>query len=68
MRPTPHRLWTIFSLIDEWSNYVSIYLMRKRSKAPNWLKQYKTMAETMHGTKIAFLRTDNAPEYIEGDM
>ena len=42
--------------------------MRSRTEALTFLKQFKAMSETMHSVKIVFLRVDNAPEYIEGEM
>ena len=42
--------------------------MRKRSETLHWLKHYKRTVETMHSQKIAFLRVDNAPEYVEGEV
>jgi transposase InsO family protein len=54
------------TFIDDYSRFVHIYLLRKKSEAYKSLLDFKTLVENQQGSKIKIIRSDNAPEFIEG--
>jgi hypothetical protein len=61
-----YRYFCLF--IDDYSYYIFIYFLKKRSEVVTSFKHFKTYAEAVHDTKILYLRVDNAPEYVEGEL
>ena len=53
----------VMTLIDDFSRYVVIYLMRTRDEVLRHFKTYKAWAETATGQRIATVRTDGGGEY-----
>jgi transposase InsO family protein len=56
------------TFIDDYSRFSFVYCMRKRSEALHYFKLFKNLVENQHNTKIKILRSDNAPEYKEGEF
>lgn len=56
------------SFIDDKSRYSYIYTMKVRSEAAEKFKEYKSLVENQFNTSIKVLRTDNAPEYCQGEF
>ena len=56
----------VMTLIDDFSRYVVIYLMRTRDEVLRHFKTYKAWAETATGQRIVTLRTDGGGEYTSG--
>lgn len=53
----------IVTFIDDYSHFTSVYMMSNKSETLDKFKEFKSMAENLHGTKIANLRCDNGGEY-----
>lgn len=51
------------TLIDDYSRYCTIYLLRKKSDVFNTFEQWKTYIENQFKEKIKILRSDNGGEY-----
>lgn len=56
------------SFIDDYSRYLVIYFLKKKSDAFQVFKQYKAEMENMTGRKIKCIRSDNGLEYVNGDF
>jgi transposase InsO family protein len=56
------------TFIDDFSRYAYVYTMKKRSEAVEKFKHFKALVENQHNTSIKILRSDNAPEYTEGEF
>jgi hypothetical protein len=54
--------------LDEFTSYTTVYCLTKRSEIPDKFKHFKVMVENFHDVKIVFLRVDNAPEFVEGEL
>lgn len=54
--------------IDDFSRFITLFLMKSRSEAPSLFAQFRTAAENFCKEKITLLRVDNAPELIHGQM
>jgi hypothetical protein len=54
--------------IDDYSRFITLFLMKSRDEAPTLFCQFKTAAEAHSGHKLSLLRVDNAPELIHGQM
>lgn len=59
----PHQYAYFMVLIDDYSRYTTVYLLREKSEVFKYFKQYKSMMENRFNTKIATLRSDNGTEY-----
>jgi hypothetical protein len=55
-------------LIDDYSRYAHIYCLQSKSQVPEKFRLYQKLNENWHNAKIVFLRADNAPEYVHGDL
>lgn len=56
------------SIIDACSNWVSIYMMSRKSDAMECLKHYEKMAERNTGRKIRVFRSDRGGEYMSNEL
>lgn len=54
--------------IDDYGRYLGIAFLKSRSEAPERLIEWVRAAEAFLGVKLAVLRVDNAPEYVEGRL
>ena len=54
--------------IDDYSRYITVFLMKSRNEALSLFTQFQNTAENFCGEKIKTLRVDNAPELIQGQM
>ena len=52
------------TIIDDFSRYVFVYLLKHKSEALKTFQEFKIWAENSTGNKIKTLRTDNGGEYI----
>ncbi len=65
--PTGYGGYQYFILfIDDWSRWISIYFLKRRSDALKAFVEFRTAMEKFLGVSIIILRVDNAPEYIHG--
>ncbi|TYZ66515.1 hypothetical protein PybrP1_006514 [[Pythium] brassicae (nom. inval.)] len=51
-------------LVDEWSRFVVIYLLKTKSQVLQSVKAYKSEMEATTGERLRCLRSDNGSEYI----
>lgn len=56
------------SFIDDFSRYVTVYFMNKKSEALKCFKEYKSLVENHTGYKIKAMRSDNGKEYINNEF
>lgn len=56
------------TFIDDYTNFVSVYLMSSRNEVFKYLKEFKAAAEIHFERKISRLRTDNGGEYTSREM
>jgi hypothetical protein len=54
--------------IDDYSRFISLFLMKSRHEAVSLLAQFKNATENFCGQKVTLLRVDNAPELVHGQM
>ena len=52
------------TFIDDYSNWTTVYMMKKKSETLNCFMKYHKMAETQTGLKLKVIRTDNGGEYL----
>lgn len=50
-------------LVDDFSRFTTVYLLREKSEVFKYFKEYKSMVENKFNLKIATLRSDNGGEY-----
>ena len=62
------RLRYFMLLIDDYLRYTHVYCLQSKSQVPDKFRLYQSLNENWHNTKIVFLRADNAPEYVQGDL
>lgn len=56
------------TFIDDFSRYVRVFCIEKKSEVIDcWLK-YKALVENQVGTRIKALRSDNGGEYVNGEF
>jgi transposase InsO family protein len=56
------------TFIDDFSRFAYVFPMWLRSEAIHYFKIYKNLVENQQNVKIKILRSNNAPEYKEGDF
>ncbi|SRR5258708_3928968 len=67
--PTSYGNFTYFILfIDCHSRFISLFLMKSRSKAPQLFSQFQTAAEAFCKERITTLHVDNTLELVQGQM
>ncbi len=67
--PTSYRNFTYFILfIDCHSRFISLFLMKSCSEAPQLFSQFQTAAKAFCKEKITTLHVNNAPELVRGQM
>lgn len=50
-------------LVDDWSRYVSVYLLKAKSQVLMSVKSYKAEMESLTGARLRCIRSDNGGEY-----
>lgn len=56
------------TFIDDYSRYITVYVLRNKSDAFKAFKEYLAMAEKQTGCKLKRLRSDNGREYINKEF
>ncbi|CAL1356411.1 unnamed protein product [Linum trigynum] len=56
------------SIIDDYSRFTWIFMMKQKSEAFTKFKQWKTLVENQTGKKIKKLRTDNGLEFCNSEF
>jgi hypothetical protein len=65
--PTSYGQFKYFYLIiDDYSRYAHLFNLKFKSEAYEKFKIYKNNVENIHNTKIRYIRSDNAPEFVKG--
>jgi hypothetical protein len=65
--PTSYDQFKYFYLIiDDYSRYAYLFNLKFKSEAFEKFKIYKNTVENIHNSKIRFIRSDNAPEFVKG--
>jgi len=54
----------IVTFVDDYSRWCEIRLIKQKDEVLTAFKNFKTMAEALHGKRILFLQMDNGKEYI----
>lgn len=52
------------TFIDDYSRYITVYVLKNKSDAFEVFKQYMALVEKQTGSKIKRLRSDNGREYV----
>ncbi|DAZ93969.1 TPA: hypothetical protein N0F65_008698 [Lagenidium giganteum] len=60
---TPGRSRYIFTFVDDYSSFVSVYFLKAKSEVTSKFLEYKNEMERQCGTRIKCVRTDNGSEY-----
>jgi hypothetical protein len=70
--PFPHssinKARYVLIFVDDFSCFIWIFFLRKKSKVFRQLKDFKSFFETQSGKKIKILRTDNGGEYVNHEI
>ncbi|KXJ74708.1 hypothetical protein RP20_CCG013114 [Aedes albopictus] len=61
--PTPSGNRFLMTVIDDHSRYAVVYLLAKKSEAPDKLMEYVRYVETLFGRKPKVVRSDSGGEY-----
>ena len=61
-----YKYFTLF--INEYTSFTTIYCLTKQSKISQKFKEWKATVENFHHTTISFLRVDNAPKFVKGEL
>lgn len=56
------------TFIDEYTHYVTVYLMSKKSDVFTYFKDFAAKSENHFNSKIAYLYCDNGTEYLSNEM
>lgn len=56
------------TFIDDYSNFVYVYVIKSKDKVVNCFKEYARMVQTKFNLNISLLRCDNGREYISNEM
>ncbi|DBA01617.1 TPA: hypothetical protein N0F65_011373 [Lagenidium giganteum] len=52
----------VFVLVDDWSRFITVYILKRKGEAFTKFKEYKRFMETPLGRRIKCFRTDNGGE------
>ncbi|OWZ03767.1 Rve-domain-containing hypothetical protein [Phytophthora megakarya] len=58
----------VLVFVDDYSRYVVVYFLKKKSEVANKFKTYLTMYENQWGERIKCLRSDNGTEFVNKSM
>ena len=63
---TPSKGGSLYALtfVDDYSRYVSIFLIKSKSEVAGKFKEYKIMYENQWGVRMRCLRSDNGTEFV----
>ncbi|TFH84683.1 transposase, partial [Billgrantia azerbaijanica] len=64
--PGGHQFAVTF--INDYSRFVTVYLMAHKSEVLGHFQEYKTLMENQMGKKLQWLRSDNGGEYINREF
>lgn len=65
---TPSGNRYFMSLIDDYSRFAVIYLLKEKSEAKDRIKEYVSFCENHFGTKPKVIRSDGGGEYLNKDL
>jgi transposase InsO family protein len=54
----------ILLFIDDYSRYITVYLLKAKSEVPKKFKEYIDTMERRLGARIRYVRSDNGSEYV----
>ena len=54
----------ILNFIDDYSRYVKVYFIKRKSQVFDYFMEYKSMMEGQTGKKVKCIRTDNGKELV----
>ena len=66
--PSIKKVRFVLIFVDDFSHFIWIYFLRKKSEVFQHLKDFKALVETQSGKKIKVLRTDNGGEYVNHEI
>lgn len=58
----------ILTFTDDFTRYVTVYFLHKKSQVFSYYKQYVTQMENLTGNKLKKIRTDNGGEYTSNQF
>jgi len=58
----------VLTILDDYTHFCEIYLMRNKYEVPEYLKEYIRRSEASKNMKVSKIRCDNGGEYINGDF
>lgn len=58
----------LITFIDDFSRFITVYFLKKKSDALNALKDFVTSSEKQTGKKVKCIRSDNGREYTGGEF
>ncbi|KAJ1530258.1 hypothetical protein ONE63_005180 [Megalurothrips usitatus] len=58
----------VITFIGDYSRFVRVYYLKKKSEAFKAFKQYQTYVEVLHERKIKAMQSDGGGEYIDGEF
>ena len=65
---TPHGELYTLNFIDDYSQKAWVYIIRRKSEAPNCFKEWRALVEAETNEKVRILQTDNGGEYSSKDF
>ena len=58
----------IMTVIDDYSRYTTIYLLKEKSDVLGRIKEYVEQMENQFGIRLKKVRSDNGKEYVSGEL
>lgn len=58
----------ILTVLDDYTHYCRIYLLKFKSEVTEYLKEFIAEAEALHNLKVSKIRCDNGGEYINFNL
>lgn len=65
---TPSGNRYLMTVIDDYTRYITVYLLKKKSEAPGRIQQYVRWVENCFGRKPLVIRSDGGGEYVNREL
>lgn len=62
--PTIHGFRYVLTIVDDYSRFTWIVMLKHKSEVQSHLKRFVTLAENQYDAKVKVIRTDNGPEFL----
>lgn len=65
---TPGKKRYVLTIIDDYSRYTEVFLLRSKDETPDYIKDYIQKVKTQFNKRPKFIRSDRGKEYINAKL